>query len=214
MICEINGQEVQKVFLPNWQYNVVRLQNELRSIVEAAGGECVIANSYKGEPAAPVRPTYVVNRTIMSDIKELEDFLSKVRSNIDMSNISIDSLNIYWSYEKRLEYLKSIPNEPILKTGAKEFIYNGMFYGILFDSNLFMDTHYLVAEVVDGDPSYVMYSCYNVLGDDGWKYDCLYTPDCSDSDIHEVAMKLWSILQSRKPTQNKKIHLYLHPIKK
>lgn len=207
MKTEINGQPAELLFYNNWMYNVVRIQNELKRIFENEGGEMVQRNHYQKPLPLPSTPIYVVNRTLKEQIKQLEEKVSYLETR------QIKCVESYLEYKNKLERLQQIPNEPILKTGAYDFVLNDMYYGILFDNNMFFDTHYAVAKVShDGNNRVIQYSHYHRFMDD-WKYDCLFKCECSDADIREVAYLIFNALLKEKPFAVCGQKFYLHTIK-
>lgn len=195
MKCEINGQQAEKLFLPNWEYNVVRIQNELKRIIERKGGEVVSTTNYW-----PKTLTYVVNRSLMERIEFVQNHIDWMNMVCPRHNPKYRESKIYLDDIHEVEYLKSVPNDPILKTGATAFVLNGIYYGLIFNDNMFFDTHYLVTKVCgEDDNRFFCHSGYEVLPDNGWKYDCLIRNDCSQDDIHRVAMCILNILHTKTP---------------
>lgn len=202
----INSNMDEVLFLNNWRYNVVRIQNELKRIFENEGGKVVYPTHFQNANIKKTR-TYVVNRSINERIAELE------RLTAHPENVSENYMSEFRCLEDELERLQQIPNEPILKTGAHDFVLNDVYYGILFDDNMFFDTHYAVANVShDGNNRVIQYNYYHKFLDD-WKYDCLFKCDCSDADIREVAYLIFNALLKEKPFAVCGQKFYLHSVK-
>ena len=206
MKTEINGQPAELLFYNNWMYNVVRIQNELKRIFENEGGEMVQMDSYQKPLKLLSTPTYVVNRTLKEQIKQLEDRVSYLETR------PIKCVESYLKYKNKLERLQQIPNEPILKTGAHGFVLNDMYYGILFDDNMFFDTYYAVAHVShSGKNRIVTYDYFRKMTTE-WKYECLYQCDCSAGDIREVAYQIFNMLIKHKAFPKCGSSAYLHTV--
>lgn len=109
MKTEINGQPAELLFYNNWMYNVVRIQNELKRIFENEGGEMVQMDRYQKPFQLPSTPTYVVNRTLKEQIKQLEERVLYLKTR------PTKCVESYLEYKNKLERLLQIPNEPILK---------------------------------------------------------------------------------------------------
>ncbi len=206
MKTEINGQPAELLFYNNWMYNVVRIQNELKRIFENEGGEMVWRDSYQKPLPLPSTPTYVINRTLKEQIKQLEEKVSYLETR------PIKCWESYLGYRDKLERLRQIPNEPILKTGAHDFVLNDMYYGILFDDNMFFDTHYAVAHIShSGKYRTVTYDYFRKMTTE-WKCECLYQYDCSAADIREIAYLIFNILIKHKAFPTRGSSVYLHTV--
>lgn len=206
MKTEINGQSAELLFYNNWMYNVVRIQNELKRIFENEGGEMVQRDRYQKPLQLPSTPTYVVNRTLKEQIKQLEEKVSYLETR------PIKCVESYLDYKNKLERLQQIPNEPILKTGAHDFVLNDMYYGILFDDNMFFATYYAVAHVShSGKNRIVTYDYFRKMTTE-WKYECLYQYDCSAADIREVAYQIFNMLINHKAFPKRGSSAYLHTV--
>lgn len=204
MKCEINGQTAEKLFYNNWMYNVVRIQNKLKKIFEDNGGEMVHADRYVTEPAIKKTPTYVVNRSLMERIIELEKHL------VNFDHVAPEYRNRYVEYDHERERLLQLPNEPLPKTDASDFVQSGVFYSIKFDTNMFFDTLYAVARVEPtGKNQVVRFKYYRKFTDD-WKYDCLFHCDCSQADIDEISYQIYNTLLQTTPFQNSGDPFYIH----
>ena len=207
MKTEINGQPAELLFYNNWRYNVVRIENELKRIFENEGGEVVHANHFQNNFDIAHTPVYVQNRNLDSRIEELK------RLTAHPEYVSADYMPRFRNLLNELERLQQINNDPILKTGARSFVLNNVFYSLLFDENLFFDTHYAVANVSHvGKNRVVRYNCYHKFSDD-WKYDCLYKCDCSDADIREIAYLIFNHLMKARPFSERGDSFYVHSIK-
>ena len=125
----VNSNMDELLFFNNWRYNVVRIQNELKRIFENEGGEVVYPTHFKDTNIKKIR-TYVVNRSINERIAELE------RLTTHPENVSENYMSEFRCLVDELERLQQINNEPILKTGAHDFVLNDVYYGILFDLSL------------------------------------------------------------------------------
>ena len=202
----VNSNMDELLFLNNWRYNVVRIQNELKRIFENEGGEVVCPVHFQNTTIKKTR-TYVVNRSINERIAELE------RLTAHPENVSENYMSEFRCLVDELERLQQINNEPILKTGAHDFVLNDVYYGILFNDNMFFDTHYAVANVLhDGNDRVIQYNYYHRFLDD-WKYDCLFKCDCSNADIREVAYLIFNALLKEKPFAVCGQKFYLHSVK-
>lgn len=211
MKFEINGQTAEKLFLPSWEYNVVRIQNELKRIIENEGGEVVRVTNYW-----PKTQTYVVNRALNERIDILKESIACFDKVCPQNNPDYKTSKFYLDYIHELEHLESIPNDPVLKTGASAFVLNGIYYGLIFEDNPFFDTHYLVAKVYKDHNDQVFYhSGYKVLPTSEWKFDCLFQKNCSLSNVRECANLLWNLLQRQASTVRGKYvsHVFLFPTK-
>ena len=204
---EIDGQPAELLFYNNWRYNVVRIENELKRIFENEGGEVVRQNGFQNDTRVVKTPTYVRNRALMDRIKELK------RLTAHPENVASDYMPRFRSLLGDLERLQQIDNSPILKTGARNFVLNDMFYSLLFDDNVFFDTHYAVAHVSHvGNDRVIQYDSYRKFPDD-WKYDCLYKCDCSADDIREIAYLIFNHLMKASPFPERGDSFYVHSIK-
>lgn len=202
----VNSNMDELLFLNNWRYNVVRIQNELKRIFENEGGEVVYPTHFQNTNIKKTH-TYVVNRSINERIAELE------RLTTHPENVSENYMSEFRCIVDELEHLQQINNEPILKTGAHDFVMNDVYYGILFDDNMFFDIHYAVANVShDGNNRVIQYNYYHKFLDD-WKYDCLFKCDCSDADIREAAYLIFNALLKEKPFAVCGQKFYLHSVK-
>ena len=204
---EIDGQPAELLFYNNWRYNVVRIENELKRIFENEGGEAVHQNGFQNDTQVVKTPTYVINRNLTDRIKELCRLLDNIH------HVTSEYRDRYLELSHELERLRQIDNSPILKTGAHNFVLNDVFYSLLFDENLFFDTHYAVANVLHfGKNRFVRYDSYRKFPDD-WKYDCLYKCDCSVDDIREVAYLIFNHLMKASPFPERGDSFYVHSIK-
>ena len=206
MKTEINRQPTELLFYNNWMYNVVRIQNELKRIFENEGGEMVRRDLYQKQLQLSSIPTYVVNRTLKEQIKQLEEKVSYLETR------PFKCVESYLDYKNKLERLQQIPNEPILKIGAHDFVLNDMYCGILFNDNMFFDTYYVVAHIsYSGNYRTVVYDYFRKMSTE-WKYDCLYRCDCSEADIREVAYQIFNALIKCKAFPGRGISAYLHTV--
>lgn len=204
---EIDGQPAELLFYNNWRYNVVRIENELKRIFENEGGEAVHQNGFQNDTQVVKTPTYVINRNLTDRIKELCRLLDNIH------HVTSEYRDRYLELSHELERLRQIDNSPILKTGAHNFVLNDVFYSLLFDENLFFDTHYAVANVLHfGKNRFVRYDSYRKFPDD-WKYDCLYKCDCSADDIREIAYLIFNHLMKASPFPERGDSFYVHSIK-
>ena len=204
---EIDGQPAELLFYNNWRYNVVRIENELKRIFENEGGEAVHQNKFQNDTQVVKPLTYVINRNLTDRIKELCRLLDNIH------HVTSEYRDRYLELSHELERLRQIDNSPILKTGAHNFVLNDVFYSLLFDKNLFFDTHYAVANVLHfGKNRFVRYDSYRKFPDD-WKYDCLYKCDCSADDIREIAYLIFNHLMKASPFPERGDSFYVHSIK-
>lgn len=204
---EIDGQPAELLFYNNWRYNVVRIENELKRIFENEGGEVVHQNKFQNDTQVVKPLTYVINRNLTNRIKELCRLLDNIH------HVTPEYRDRYLELSHELEHLRQISNSPVLKTGAHNFVLNDVFYSLLFDDNMFFDTHYAVAHVSHvGNNRVVRYEYYHKFSDD-WKYDCLYKCDCSVDDIREVAYLIFNHLMKASPFPERGDSFYVHSIK-
>lgn len=87
-----------------------------------------------------------------------------------------------------------------------------MYYGILFNDNMFFDTYYAVAHIShSGKNRIVTYDYFRKMSTE-WKYDCLYRYNCSEADIREISYQIFNMMIKCKAFPKRGISAYLHTV--
>lgn len=175
----------QTYYYTNWNYNAARLLERLHIIVENNGG-------YIAETNAPdyfyhsFQTLYTIhNRSLMEAIREQTERLNRVKKfNGDVIHV-----------EKELQRLQEIQAPPVKTrfTTWIHFVLDNVYYELSFNDNPFFPFHYRKIKLANNQ---FTGDFYLEEFTKEWLFDCLFSFQCNDAEIKEIANMIFNALCS------------------
>lgn len=175
----------QTYYYTNWNYNAARLLDRLQTIVENNGG-------YIAETNAPdyfyhsFQTLYTIhNRSLMDAIREQTGRIERVKKfNGDVVHV-----------EKELQRLQAIQAPPVKTrfTSYIHFVLDQFYYELSFDNNPFFPFHYRKIKLANNQ---FTGDFYLEEFTKEWLFDCLFSFQCNDAEIKEIANLIFNALCS------------------
>ena len=174
-------QENQRLYPATWEYNAARITTELARIVENHGGRVKYGHT-----------AIISNRSITHAIYEKENRVKQLKLFNAETEKEIRTAAIK-TFEKEIEELKQIDNEPIkvTHTGSIQFVFENNYYYFMTDSNPFFPFHYIKTPIKNG--KYSKDACC-MEDKKEWLFDCFFSWECADADIKEAANLIFNML--------------------
>lgn len=171
----------ERLYPATWEYNVSRITTELAKIVENHGGRVKYGNT-----------AIISNRSISSSIMEKEQRLNQLKA-LNAEEEKETRTAVIKRFEKEIEELKQIKNEPITAThtGYIQFVFENNYYYYSTDRNFLFPFHYIKTPIKNN--RYSKDACC-MEDKKEWLYDCFLSWDCSDADIKEGANLIFNML--------------------
>ena len=174
-------RDSERLYLSNWEYNMVIILNELRNIVKNNGGNVKKTNT-----------AIVTNRTLSEAKREAEqrlEQLEKIEKEIPGNNEH--RTKAIKEYRDKVGKYSNVDNTPIELPCASwiTFTLDGMYYSLSMDDNPFFDFYLIKTPIVDG--KYSQDASAEVFTRD-WLYDCFFRCDASQDDRKEAANMIFN----------------------
>ena len=171
----------ERLYLSNWEYNMVIILNELRNIVENNGGSVKKQNT-----------AIVTNRTLTEAKREAEQRLEHLETiEKEMPGNNEHRTKAIKEYREKVEKYSHVDNTPIELPCASwiTFALDGMYYSLSMDDNPFFDFYLIKTPIVNG--KYSQDASAEVFTRD-WLYDCFFRCDASQDDRKEAANMIFN----------------------
>lgn len=177
----IVSKENERLYPATWEYNAARITTALAKIVENYGGRVKYGRS-----------AIISNRTINSAIYEKERRIEQLKLLNAETEKEIRTAAIK-SFEKEIEELKQIKNDPIrvTHTGYITFVLENNYYYFSTDRNPFFPFYYIKTPIKNN--KYSKDACC-MEDKKEWLFDCFLSWDCGDADIKEGAHLIFNML--------------------
>lgn len=177
----IVSKENERLYLTTWNYNAARIITRLAEIVTNNGGR--------------VKPQYkavISNRNRDSAIREYRE---KIERYTEMEKVKSNParVNAIREYSKKLQGLEMINGEPITVTHTTyiRFVLNDTMYYYQVSDNPFFEFVYSKVPTQNGEYTP---NCYCMNDKKQWLYDCLFSYECSETDIKNAANSIFDML--------------------
>lgn len=184
--------ERKNLYLTSCNYNVAKILEELKKIIIDNGGSIA---KYKY-----AEKTLIHNRSIEEELRKKEDHLLKVEAN-NNERFAEKKAAVIKNIKADLEELQNAAaTTPAIETTfttwcghSIRFVLDGIYYYFSMDDNPFFPA--IINKIkLDSNNSYTGTYCSDSIEKKPFLYDCIFSFNCCNEDIKEMAYQLYNFL--------------------